>query len=58
MLTTEQVAGLTRAILAAGGGYLANKGLVDAELFTTLSGVVVAVITAAWSIYAKRKPAV
>ena len=53
-MTAEQFAGIVRAIVAAGGGYLVGKGLVDAETVATLAGVAATAGAAIWSFLSKR----
>lgn len=55
-MTAEQFAGIVRAIVAAFGGYLVAKGLVDAETVATLAGVAATIGAAVWSVLAKKKP--
>lgn len=54
-MTTDQIAGVVRALVAAIGGYFVGQGLVDAETVTTIGGAVATLAVAGWSIYAKRK---
>lgn len=53
-MTADQFAGLVRAIVAALGGYLVAKGLVDAETVATLAGVAATAGAAIWSFLSKR----
>jgi hypothetical protein len=53
-MTAEQFAGIVRAIVAAVGGYLVGKGLVDAETVATLAGVAATAGAAIWSYLSKR----
>ena len=53
-MNMDQVGGIIRTILAAGGGYLVSKGYLDNATMLSLVGAVVTIITGAWSIYAKR----
>ena len=55
-MTADQFAGLVRAIVAALGGYLVGKGLVDAETVATLAGVAATAGAAIWSYLWKKKP--
>jgi len=55
-MTAEQFAGIVRAIVAALGGYLVAKGLVDAETVATLAGVAATAGAAIWSFLSKKKP--
>ena len=54
-MTSDQIAGVVRALVAAVGGYFVGQGLVDAETVTTIGGAVATLAVAAWSIYAKRQ---
>lgn len=54
-MTAEQFAGLVRAIVAALGGYLVAKGLVDAETVATLAGVAATAGAAIWSYLSKKQ---
>lgn len=54
-MTAEQFAGLVRAIVAALGGYLVAKGLVDAETVATLAGVAATAGAAIWSFLSKKQ---
>ena len=53
-MTADQFAGIVRAIVAALGGYLVAKGLVDAETVATLAGVAATAGAAIWSFLSKR----
>lgn len=53
-MSSEQITGVVRAILAAIGGYVIAKGWVDAANFETIAGAVVTSVVAGWSIFAKR----
>ena len=55
-MTADQFAGLVLAIVAALGGYLVAKGLVDAETVATLAGVAATAGAAIWSFLSKKKP--
>ena len=55
MITTEQVGGIVRAIVAAAGGYFVGQGLVDAETMMTVGGAITTLAVAIWSIYSKKK---
>ena len=54
-MNTEQIAGILRTILAALGGYVVAKGVVDAATYTALSGAAVTIVVALWS-YRSNKP--
>lgn len=49
--------GVTRAILAAVGGFLAGKGYLDSETAMTVAGALATIATAFWSVKAKRAAA-
>ena len=55
MITTEQVGGIVRAIVAAAGGYFVGQGLIDAETMLTVGGAITTIVVAVWSIYSKKK---
>lgn len=54
-MTGEQIAGIVRALVAAVGGYLVGKGLVDSETVVAVSGALATLATAVWSVAAKKK---
>lgn len=54
-MTGEQIAGIVRALVAAVGGYLVGKGLVDSETVVSVSGALATLATAIWSVSAKKK---
>lgn len=53
-MNMDQVGGIIRTILAAGGGYLVSKGYLDNATMLSLVGAIVTIITAGWSVWAKR----
>jgi len=53
-LSREQWMGILRHALTFGGGILITKGLVDETLWAELSGSVVTLVGAVWSIVAKN----
>lgn len=55
-MTSEMVAGIVRAVLAALGGYLVARGVIDAETVAAVAGAAATFAAAAWSVWAKRKP--
>lgn len=57
-MTKEMVWGVVRAVLAAGGGYLVAKGMVDAGTLETVLGALGTIFAAGWSIWAKKNAAV
>ena len=56
-MNAEQIAGIVRAIAAAGGGYLVGKGFLDEQTAAALSGAVVTLAVAVWSVMSKRPAA-
>jgi len=54
-LTKEQVLGIVRHTLTFVGGILVMKGLVDDATFTEISGGVITLIGAIWSVVEKAK---
>lgn len=54
-LTQEQVLGIVRHILTFGGGILVAKGLIDNGMLSEISGAVITLIGAVWSIVEKNK---
>ena len=54
-LTKDQILGITRHALTFVGGILIMKGLVDEALFTEITGGVMTLVGAVWSIIAKNK---
>jgi hypothetical protein len=56
-LTQEQILGIVRHILTFGGGILVTKGLLDEGMVAEISGAVITLIGAVWSIVEKSKAA-
>jgi energy-converting hydrogenase Eha subunit B len=54
-MSSIEIGGIARALVAALGGYLVGQGLVDAETATTIGGAVTTLVVALWSVWAKRK---
>lgn len=54
MFTGEQIGGIVRAVVSAIGGYLVGKGYIDSETALAVTGAVVTIATAIWSVVAKR----
>ena len=48
-MNMDQLTGILRAVLAAGGGLLVQKGWVDAQTVTAVVGGLVTVLVALWS---------
>ena len=55
MVTTDEVGGVARALVATVGGILIATGKADPTQVATIGGGAVTVATAVWSIFAKRK---
>jgi hypothetical protein len=53
-MTAEQVGGVVRALVAAGGGYFVGQGLIDAETAMTIGGAITTLFVAGWSVWNKR----
>lgn len=53
-MTKEMVWGVARAVLAAAGGYLVAKGMIDAATVETIVGAIGTIFAAAWSIWSKK----
>lgn len=54
-MTPEQIWGIIRTILAAGGGYIVAKGWVDNETLTAILGGLGTIFIAGWSFWSKRQ---
>ena len=50
----DQIAGVVRALVAAGGGYFVGQGLIDAETAMTIGGAITTLCVAGWSVWSKR----
>lgn len=55
-MNQEQLGGLIRTILAAGGGYFVAKGAIDQATMVAVTGALATIFTAGWSMWAKRTP--
>ncbi|MET4315882.1 hypothetical protein [Bradyrhizobium sp. RT4b] len=53
-MTSDQVMGVIRAILAAIGGFILAKGWVSAETWTWIAGGIVTIGGALWSLWSNR----
>lgn len=53
-MSSEQFAGVLRAVLAAAGGYVVARGFVDNATMLTVVGALVTLATAGWSVWAKK----
>lgn len=56
-MTSEQIGGVLRAILASLAGYVAGKGLITASIADQLVGAGVTIGVAIWSIWSKKPAA-
>ena len=54
-VTMDMVMGILRAILAAGGGLLVNKGWMDEGSVETITGAIIVIVTGVWSCISKAK---
>lgn len=54
MESLPYVMGILRAVIAAGGGYLVNQGLINASQIEPISGAVIILATVVWSIASKK----
>ena len=54
-MTKDQVLGMVRHALTFGGGVLLALGIVEEAMWAEVSGAVVTLIGAAWSIYEKME---
>ena len=50
-MNNGQIIGIIRAVLAAGGGLLVQRGYVAQQTLTTIVGAVITLVAAAWSIH-------
>ena len=53
-MTSDQIGGIVRAILAALGGYFVGKGIVDQATVTTIVGAAATIATAVWSLWTNK----
>jgi hypothetical protein len=53
-MNNDQLTGIIRAILAAGGGLLVQRGYVDNQTMTTIIGALITIGAAAWSVHNNR----
>lgn len=54
-MNQNMVNGIMRAVLAALGGVLGAKGVTEAETWAQVSGAIVILVTAVWSVIEKKK---
>jgi hypothetical protein len=53
-MTSDQITGVLRAILAAIGGYFIGKGAISAATFDWLTGGILAIVPILWSMWTNR----
>lgn len=53
-MNMEQMAGVLRTLLAAGGGYFVAQGYIDNATMLSIVGAVVTLATAGWSVWSKK----
>lgn len=53
-MTSDQIWGIVRTILAAGGGFLVAKGYFDAATLNAILGALGTLFVAGWSIWSNR----
>lgn len=53
-MNSDQMAGILRTLLAAGGGYIVSRGYIDNATMLSVVGAIVTLATAGWSVWAKR----
>ena len=53
-MSKNELYGVVRTILAAGGGIAVGKGWVDSETAISLSGAFATIFVAVWSVKSKR----
>jgi hypothetical protein len=53
-MSSDQVAGVARAIISAVGGYFVGKGIIDASTATSLAGAGATIVVAIWSVVSKK----
>ncbi len=56
-MTSDQLLGILRTLLAAAGGYVVAKGWTDAATATAATGAIITLLTAGWSFYTHSKTA-
>lgn len=54
MLTTDQIGGIVRAVVAAASGYAVTKGWTDANTAAWIGGGAVLLATGVWSWWTNR----
>lgn len=53
-MTGDQIWGIVRTILAAGGGYVVAKGYLDNATMTSIIGAIGTLFIAGWSVWSKK----
>lgn len=53
-MSKDEIFGVARALLSAVGGFLVGKGYLDSETAMTVAGALATIVTAFWSVKAKR----
>jgi hypothetical protein len=56
-MTKDQIFGIVRTVAAAGFGFLAGKGYLDASMVEGVAGAVATIAVAVWSVAAKKPAA-
>lgn len=57
-MTSDQIGGIIRAVLAAVFGYITGKGWIDGATATTISGAIATLAITAWSVWTNRASAI
>lgn len=57
-MTSDQITGILRSVLAGLGGFILAKGWVTAEMWTWITGGVVTIGPVIWSWFANRPAAI
>lgn len=55
-MTNDQIFGIVRTVLATASGFLVAKGVIDAETAASVTGAMVTIFIAVWSVKSKKKP--
>ena len=53
-MNSDQISGIVRSVLLAGGGYFVGKGLIDQNSMVAIVGAIVTILSTGWSIYSNR----
>jgi hypothetical protein len=56
-MNKDQIFGIIRTVAAAGFGFLAGKGYLEASMVEALSGAIATIAVAVWSVAAKKPAA-